>query len=135
MAAYARDKFSFAPRLAALNGEPIFTPKKVVVLCNPATFSAAFHFMFYLHELGARVVGVPSAQSPNAFMEETDFRLPESGLGGSISNSMQLFLPGDPHATVFHPDFEIDRSISAKYDFDRNAAVRYALDLLAKGII
>ena len=132
MASYTQAKFSFAPRLAALNGEAVYTPKKVVVICDSGTFSAAFHFMFYLHELGARVVGVPSSQSPNAFMEETEFRLPETGLRGSISNSMQLFLPDDPHASVFHPDFEMDWSIFARYDFDRHAAVRYALDLLAK---
>ncbi len=65
-------------------------------------------------------------------METTEFQLPESGLKGSISNSMQLFLPDDPRATIFHPDFEMDWSMFARYDFDKHAAVRYALDLLAR---
>ncbi|HTS26578.1 MAG TPA: hypothetical protein VMH81_11935 [Bryobacteraceae bacterium] len=37
------------------------------------------------HQAGATVVGVPSAQSPNAFMGGTEFVLPESGIKGMVS--------------------------------------------------
>jgi hypothetical protein len=91
--------------------------------------------MFLLHQMGATVVGVPSAQSPNAFMEGTEYVLPESGIQGLISNGMQLFMPQDPKANVFHPDFETTYSVFAKFNGDQDASLRYALDLLAAGKI
>jgi hypothetical protein len=66
-------------------------------------------------------------------MATTEFKLPESGLRGSISNSMQIFIPDDPKANVFHPDFEVTYSIFKKYDFDEETTLRYALDLIAEG--
>jgi hypothetical protein len=133
MAEYLGKHYSFARSLEALDGKPIYTPKKVVVLCDPGTFSAAFHMMAYLKDMGATVVGVPSSQSPNTFMESTEFKLPESGLRGSVSNSVQIFTPDDPKASVFHPDFEVTYSIFKKYDFDEETTLRYALDLIAEG--
>jgi len=130
---YLDKHYSFAASLQALDGKPVYTPKRVVVLCDPGTFSAAFHMMAYLKDMGAAVVGVPSSQSPNAFMESTEFKLPESGLRGSISNSVQIFIPKDPKANVFHPDFEVTYSIFKKYDFDEETPLRYALDLIATG--
>ncbi len=97
---------SWAKPLEALHGKPLFRPAKVIVLCDPGTFSAAFQAMFLLHQMGATVVGVPSAQSPNAFMGGTEFTLPESGIRGLISQGMQLFMPRDPKANVYRPDFE-----------------------------
>jgi hypothetical protein len=125
----------WAHPLEELHGKPLYRPAKVIVLCNPGTFSAAFQAMFALHQMGAIVVGVPSAQSPNAFMEGTPFVLPESGIQGLISNGTQMYLPKDPRANVFHPDFETTYSIFAKYDADPDASLRYAVDLLVAGKI
>ncbi|MGD1019309.1 MAG: S41 family peptidase [Verrucomicrobiia bacterium] len=133
IAEYSEEHLSFAKNLEALDGKPVFTPKRVIVLCDPDTFSAAFHTMAYLKEMGAILVGVPSSQSPNAFMEVTEFKLPESGLTGSISNSRQFFCPDDPKADVFHLDFEATYPIFVKYDFDEQTILRYALDLIADG--
>lgn len=133
IAEYLDKHYSFATSLQALDGKPIYTPKRIVVLCDPGTFSAAFHMMAYLKDMGATVIGVPSSQSPNAFMESTEFKLPESGLRGSISNSVQIFMPDDAKANVFHPDFEVTYSIFKKYDFDEETPLRYALDLIATG--
>jgi Peptidase family S41 len=116
--------------LRNLEGKPLYRPAKVIVLCDPGTFSAAFQAMFILHQLGATVVGVPSAQSPNAFMEGTEYVLPESGIRGLISNGTQMFVPHDPKANVFHPDFQVTYSILANYGGDTDTALRYALDLL-----
>jgi hypothetical protein len=132
VAEYLDKHYSFAKSLEALDGKPIYTPKKVVVLCDPGTFSAAFQMMAYLKDMGAIVVGVPSSQSPNAFMKITEFMLPDSGLRGSISNSMQIFAPQDPKANIFRPDFEVTYSVFKKYDFDEETALKYALDLLAE---
>lgn len=126
---------SWMPALEALNGQPLYTPKKVVVLCDPGTFSAAFQATFILHELHATVVGVPSAQSPNAFMEATEYTLPESKIRGVISNGMQMYMPHDPRINIFHPDFETNVATFKKYDFDEQTALRYALDLMANGKI
>ena len=133
IAEYLDKHYSFAQSLEALGGKPIYTPEKVVVLCDTGTFSAAFHMMAYLKDMGATVVGVPSSQSPNSFMETTEFKLPESGLSGSISNSMQIFIPENPKANVFHPDFEVTYSIFKKYDFDEETPLRYALDVITAG--
>jgi hypothetical protein len=126
---------TWAKPLEAQDGKPVYRPPKVIVLCDPGTFSAAFQAMFLLHEMGATVVGVPSAQSPNAFMEGTEYVLPESGIKGLISNGMQMFMPHDPKANVYHPDYELTYSIFAKYGGDTDASLRYALDLLAAGKI
>jgi hypothetical protein len=106
-----------------------------VVLCDPGTFSAAFQAAFIAHQAGATVVGVPSAQSPNAFMGGTEFVLPESGIKGMVSQGMQMYMPKDPRANIFHPDFEASYSIFATYNFDRETILRYAIDLLASGRI
>jgi hypothetical protein len=82
-----------------------------------------------LKEMGAELVGVPSAQAPNAFMEVTPFTLAHSKLRGSIASSAQIFLPDAPSATVFPVDFPLTWEIAKKYDFDDDASVRYALDL------
>ena len=125
----------WAQPLQELHGKPLYRPAKVIVLCSPGTFSAAFQAMFALHQMGAIVVGVPSAQSPNAFMEGTPFVLPESGIQGQISNGTQMYMPKDPRANVFHPDFETMYSVIAKYGAGPDASLRYALDLLAAGKI
>lgn len=125
----------WAHPLGESRGKPLYRPAKVIVLCSPGTFSAAFQAMFALHQMGAIVVGVPSAQSPNAFMEGTPFVLPESGIQGLISNGTQMYLPKDPRANVFHLDFETTYSIVAKYGAGPDADLRYALDLLAEGKI
>jgi hypothetical protein len=123
----------WAHPLEELHGKPLYRPAKVIVLCSPGTFSAAFQATFALHQMGATVVGVPSAQSPNAFMEGTPFVLPEGGIQGMISNGMQMYMPKDPRANVFHPDFETTYATDAKYDAGPDASLRYALDLLAAG--
>lgn len=133
IAEYLDKHYSFARRLEALDGKPIYTPKKVIVLCDQDTFSAAFHVMAYFKDMGATMVGVAPSQSPNAFMETTNFNLPQSGLRGSISNAVQMFDLENPKADVFHPDFEVTYSTFKKYDFDQETTLRYALDLIAEG--
>ncbi len=125
--------FSFVPALEALNGKPLYTPKRVFVLCDPGTFSAAFQATFQLHEMGAILVGVPPAQSPNAFMEGTEYVLPESHIHGYISNGMQMYIPSDPKINVLHPDHEVSYTVFKRYDFDDDTSLRYALDLLETG--
>lgn len=130
-AEWSEKGLTWSKPLEALRGKPLYRPRKVIVLSDTGTFSAAFQAMFLLHQMGATVVGVPSAQSPNAFMGGTEFTLPESGIRGLISQGMQLFMPRDPKANVYHPDFETTFSVFSNYGGDIDATLRYALDLLA----
>lgn len=117
--------------VADLDGVPVYTPQRVFVVTNDGTFSAAFHYAFYLWKMGATMVGIPSSQAPNAFMETTRFKLPYTGLVGSISNSVQMFLPDDdPRAAIFYPDIMLSPDDYRRYGFDRHAELLYLMDLL-----
>ncbi len=111
------------------NGKPVYKPAKVYVITDAATFSAAFHYAFYLWKMGATIVGVPCHQAPNTFMEGTPFQLPYTRLEGTISNSMQIFFPGtDARAKVFWPDMMPNYEDYCKYNFDSNMEVLWLLD-------
>lgn len=119
--------------ISGLNGKPLYTPQKVFVITNSRTFSAAFHYAFYLWKMGAVVVGVPSSQAPNTFMEQTPFVLPLTGINGSISNSAQYFLPPtDKRAKTFYPDFIPTYSDYKKYNFDQQTELLYLLEMMGK---
>ena len=119
------------PEVDTSAGGAIYTPERVFVLTDSGTFSAAFHYAFYLWKLGATIVGVPSQQAPNTFMEVTPFELPYTGLQGSVSNAAQVFLPADdPRARVFRPDVMLSAEQYAEYGFDREAEILYLIDHL-----
>lgn len=121
------------PLLTKLKGKPLYQPQHIYVVTDPGTFSAAFHYAFFLWRMGATIVGVPSRQSPNSYMENTPFCLPYTHLRGSISNSMQIFLPvNDKRAKIFYPDLMPRYQDYKRYAFDANAEVLYLLDNIAK---
>ena len=118
-------------KLAKQNGQPVYTPKHIYVLADADTYSAAFHYMFYLWKMGAKIVGVPSSQAPNTYMEVTQFTLPRTRLEGSISNSMQLFLTADdPCAKQLTPDILLTYDDYKRYNFDNQAEVLFLLDYI-----
>lgn len=124
---------SVKEELRAQQGAAVYTPKRVFVVTNERTFSAAFHYAFMLWKMGATVVGVPSGQAPNTFMEQTLFKLPYTGVEGSISNSMQVFLPGkDKRAKTFWPDLMPTHEEYAKYGFDKQAEILFLLDRIGR---
>ncbi|NLI36410.1 MAG: peptidase S41 [Bacteroidales bacterium] len=121
------------PLLTKLKGSPLYHPQHIYVVTDAGTFSAAFHYAFYLWRMGATIVGIPSSQAPNTYMEKTPFCLPYTHLKGSISNSMQIFLPvSDKRAKIFYPDLMPTYQDYKKYDFDANAEILYLLDKIAK---
>lgn len=114
------------------DGEPIYTPEKIYVVTDEGTFSAAFHYAFYLSKLGAIIAGETSSQAPNCYMEVTPFTLPLTGLSGSISNSMQIFLSGDdPRSKEFTPDVILTYDDYRTYGFDTNSILIHLLNLLS----
>lgn len=114
-----------------LEGAPIHSPS-VLVLVDPSTFSAAYHFAYRVWHLGAKVVGVPSSQAGNAFVDVTPFELPHSKLRGSIARTAQTLFPGD-EGRVMTPDYPMSWRDFATYEFDSHAEVRFALDLIRRG--
>lgn len=116
--------------LQSLNGQPLYRPNRIFVITDPNTNSAAFHYAFYLWKMGATLVGVPSSQAPNTFMEVTPFQLPYTGLVASSSNTMQQFFPPDsPYAKILKPDIEITSKDYYKYNLDANAPILRVLDI------
>lgn len=114
--------------LRKLNGASVFQPEEVYVVTDNATFSAAFHYAFYLSKMGAIVAGEASSQAPNCYMEVTPFTLPYSGLTGSVSNSMQVFLPAnDPKSKEFTPAVRLTYDDYRRYNFDRNSILLHLL--------
>lgn len=113
--------------------EPI-TEIEIFVLCSPKTFSAAYHFTYFLKRLGkTKVVGVASRQAGNAFMETTNITLPETKIEGSISNSIQiLFEKGCQSAKILKPDFEMTWEDFENYNFDKNAEILKTIELIDK---
>jgi hypothetical protein len=126
---YADGGFPFAARLLAQGGQPFYRPGRTLVLSDEGTFSAAFDFLAQMKELGAELVGVPPMQSPNAFMEVTPFTLSRSRLEGSISSQEQMYLPETPSARVMPLDHPLTWEVAAKYGFDDDATLEYALSL------
>ena len=129
------EPYSFARFVDGQNGQPLFEPRRVVVITDPGTWSAATDFMFLLQQMGAVVVGVPPAQSPNTFMEVTPFTLPRSKLTGSISNLSQLYYPDRPAAREFVVDFPLTYEVAKRYGFAPDASVRHAFDLVKSGAV
>ena len=110
-------------------GKPVYRPARIYVVTDASTFSAAFHYSFYLWKMGATVVGVPCRQAPNTFMEGTPFQLPYTQLRGTISNSIQIFLPGtDTRAKTFWPDMMPSYEDYLRYNFDLNTELLWLLD-------
>jgi hypothetical protein len=122
------DWFMCADRsiLEAQDGEPIYTPKEIYVVTDVQTFSSAFHTAYMLWKMGAKVVGVPSGQAPNTFMEVTRFKLPNTGLECSASNSLQSCFPTDhPMAKTFTPDIQLSYDDYRQFDFSKDAELLF----------
>ena len=108
------------------------TDIKIFVICSPKTFSAAYHFTYFLKKLGrTKIVGVASRQAGNAFMETTSLTLPETKINGSISNSKQVLF-GDtiPAARILKPDYEMTWEDYKKYEFDENSEILRVIDII-----
>jgi len=119
-----------------LRQEALYTPK-VIVITSPYTVSAAFHFMYFLKYIGnAIIVGTPPRQAGNAFMEITNFKLPNTKWNCSVSNSSQVFFPNDKEmGKTFQPDIKIKWFDCKKYNFDEHSELLFVIDLIKENRI
>jgi hypothetical protein len=123
---------SFAKVLDQGGWNAAWTPR-VVVLTSARTYSAAFDAVLQLRAHGAAVVGVPSSQAANCFIDVAGFRLAHSHLTGSISFKWSVGLPQDPrNGTLLRPDRELSYADYRAFSFDPNATVLLAMDFLSK---
>jgi hypothetical protein len=107
---------------------PRLSPK-VIVVTSADTYSAGFDVALTLRALGATYVGSPSAQAPNCFIDVLRFKLPYSGLEGTISFKESFALPGvDLPDRVLEPDVILTAERLRALGFDPAAGVRLALE-------
>ncbi|HUV29830.1 MAG TPA: S41 family peptidase [Acidobacteriota bacterium] len=111
--------------------ESYYCPANVIVLTRPATFSAGFGVAIRLYRAGAILVGTPSGQAPNSGGNAIKWSLRNTGIAGRVS---QTYVQNFPHDSELSRVLQVHYPLTAEllkfYDFDPNAEVLYALDLL-----
>lgn len=104
---------------------------KLIVLTDAKTYSAGYDLAVVLFKMGATLVGVPSAQAGNCFIDSLSFRLSKSGLTGTISDKWSVVFPDQPDlGDVLHPRHELRYEDLVSMRFDPNAALIRALALI-----
>jgi hypothetical protein len=112
--------------------QPRWTPRRVLVLCSPTTFSSGFNVLTGLLTMGAQVVGTPSAQPGNNFGDVLRFRLRNTGIEGFVSHKQIVAFPDDlATGQCLEPHYPLTLARFADFDFDPNAEVLLALEVLA----
>jgi len=111
-----------------------FTPENVLVVTTATTYSSGFTMAEYLYLAGATLVGTPSGQSANCYGEIIWWELDNTGLSGGVSGSRYVIFPEDPAlGRVLPVQYPLTYEKLASYDFDPNAWLRYALELVQGG--
>ncbi len=105
---------------------------QIYVLTSPQTFSAAYHFSYFLKKLGStKLIGVASRQAGNAFMETTNITLPNTKITGSISNSKQILFKDNPElGRLLKPDYEMTWNDFENLRFDKNTEILKTLEVI-----
>lgn len=70
-------------------------------------------------------------QAGNSFMETTNIVLPHTRIAGSISNSKQILFKNDSAlGRILKPDYEMGWNDFRHFDFDKNAEILKALEII-----
>jgi len=113
--------------------ESYHCPPKVIVLTTPETFSAGFYVAMRLHGAGAILVGTPTSQTPNFAASAINWSLNHTGITGRVSKAYALNYPiGSELSRELPVHYPLTLELLRSYDFDPNAEVLYAIDLLPK---
>ena len=113
--------------------EPRWSPGTVFVLSSPTTFSSGFNVLTGLRSMGAVVVGTPSAQPANNFGDMLVFELRHTAIQVGVSHKQNVTFPDDPElGRCLLPEHPLTFAKLAAYDFDPNAEVLLALEVLQR---
>jgi hypothetical protein len=124
---------TFEAEYKAHEHDGYYLPGNVIVLCAPDTFSSGYTFMYHLQRCGAKILGTPSAQAGNCFGDTMGFKLENSGLSGTVSRKYYELFPDDHEkGRVLRPDYPLTYEKLASYNFDTNAEILYALEILRR---
>jgi hypothetical protein len=108
-----------------------YCPKNILILCSPFTNSSGYAFMYDHWAAGAKVIGIPSSQAGNGFGAWVGFSLKYSRLKGGISHLyITHFRDNSDMGRIFRPDYEMTYDDLKSYNFDPNAEILLALDLI-----
>ena len=111
--------------------EAHYMPKKIIVLCSDVTHSSGYDLMRNLNRIGAVNIGVPSGQSGNHYGNTRMFELSNSKIKGKVATRFFIDAPDKPMKQLtLYPDYPLTYEKLASLNFDENAAVLYALDLI-----
>ncbi|NHJ06144.1 MAG: hypothetical protein EAX90_15055 [Candidatus Heimdallarchaeota archaeon] len=127
------EKTSFYKIFKNKEYENYYKPNNIVVLCSSGTTSSAFDLMNNLKKINAIVVGVQSGQIGNNFGNVRRFQLKNSELTGYISTKYFVAFPECLSSeSVIKPDYELTYAKLKEYNFDKNAELLFALDIINK---
>jgi Peptidase family S41 len=108
-----------------------YRPRHVLVLMTPQTSSSGLDMALFLYRAGAKLVGTPSAQSPNSWGNLLEWQLTNSKIKGEVSSSFDIAFGDDPEkGRVLPVHFPLTWEKLASYDFDHNACFLFAIDIL-----
>lgn len=89
-------------------------------------------FFLELLQYGAEIVGVPSSQAGNCFIDALPFTLKHSGIQGQLSFKWSLLFPNDSlKGKLLRPHRELAYQDLIVHTFDPNTTVLLALERLA----
>jgi len=113
------------------SNEAIYQPKKILLLTSATTNSAGYTFAVDCYKLGAKILGTPSRQSGNCYIDILQFTLPNSKINCSISLKKMIMFPEDSEkGKVLMPDHILTYEKLTALDFDPNSEVLYALEII-----
>jgi len=119
----------FAAELAAGTYGGTHTPRNVIALVRPRTYSSGFTLMQYLDWAGATLVGTPSAQAAYTFGEGLIWTLDHTGIQGMVAHNWYVSSPDDlERGRVWPVDVEMTYAELAEHGFDPNTEMRMALE-------
>jgi hypothetical protein len=80
---------------------------------------------------GGKLVGIPSSQAGNTCGAWVGFKLNNSRLGGGISHLyITHFRDNSEMGRTFRPDYEMTYENLNSFNFDPNAEILYAMELI-----
>jgi len=111
--------------------EACYFPNRILVLSGNGTQSSGFDLLTQLRRLGAEIVGVAPSQAGNGFGDIRHFELANSKLTGWVSTKYFVGYPDEaPTGYSVEPDHPLTYEILKSYDFDPDASLLLALDLI-----